>query len=156
MLKIDCLNSGDVPACAQIISDNPLWGKYGVTASSAEKMLRTALSEDATILAAKLERQVAGFVWYAAHGAWDRSGYIRIIGIAPQHQGQKIGEKLLSAAENKISKEAHEVFLLVTESNTAAQRFYQRLGYSQVGAIPDYIQAGITELIFFKKLPLIK
>jgi hypothetical protein len=50
-------------------------------------------------------------------------------------------------------QKVHHVFLLVTDSNSSAQRFYRRLGYTHIGAIPDYVVPGITELIFFKKLP---
>jgi ribosomal protein S18 acetylase RimI-like enzyme len=44
------------------------------------------------------------------------------------------------------------VFLLTSDFNEDAQAFYRRLGYQQVGAIPDYVVPGITELIFYKRL----
>ena len=46
---------------------------------------------------------------------------------------------------------ASDVFLLVSDFNHVAQAFYRRLGYVQVGAIPDYVVSGVTELVFRKR-----
>lgn len=151
-IQIDEMRPEDLPACARILLENPLWQRYGITAQTAEQMFVDALAQSATLLVSRLDDQLVGFVWYVTHGAWDRSGYIRLIGILPSYQGQRIGEALMAAAETRMGQTVCEVFLLVTDTNLAAQRFYQRLGYSQVGAIPDYVVQGITELIFFKKL----
>ena len=140
-----------MPACVQVLLDNPLWEQYAVTATSAERMFQAALSSGAEILTAKRGGQLAGFVWYVTRGAWDRSGYIRLIGVSPRFQGQKCGESLMGAAEELLAQQVPDVFLLVTDSNLAAQRFYLRVGYRQVGAIPDYVKPGLTELIFHKK-----
>jgi len=43
------------------------------------------------------------------------------------------------------------MFLLVSDFNKRAQKFYKNLGYMEVGRIPDYIKEGITELIYFKR-----
>ncbi len=142
----------DTPDCVQILLDNPLWERYGVTASQARHMFEAALAEGATILVAHRGENVVGFVWYAARGAWDRSGYIRLIGVSPQFQGQRVGEQLMEAVETRMKLTAGEAFLLVTDFNVGAQRFYRRLGYTQIGAIPDYVVPGISELIFYKKL----
>jgi ribosomal protein S18 acetylase RimI-like enzyme len=59
----------------------------------------------------------------------------------------------MAEAEARMGESVNDVFLLVSDFNTRAARFYQRLGYQQVGAIPDYVVSGITELIFRKRLP---
>jgi ribosomal protein S18 acetylase RimI-like enzyme len=64
-----------------------------------------------------------------------------------------MGEKLLTEAEKIMSAKVNDVFLLVSDFNQGAQRFYQRCGYRQVGAIPNYVKAGVNELIFHKRLP---
>lgn len=149
---IDELRPADIAACVKIFIDNPLWQRYGTTPEAAGSMFTAALAQGATILAARAEGQMVGFVWYITHGAWDLSGYIRLIGLSPLYQGKRIGEQLMAAAEALMAEKVRHVFLLVTDSNTGAQRFYRRLGYTQIGAIPDYVVLGITELIFFKKL----
>jgi len=54
----------------------------------------------------------------------------------------------MATAETIIGREAPSVFLLASDFNEDAQAFYRRLGYQQVGAIPDYVVPGITELIY--------
>lgn len=142
----------DLPACVQVLTQNELWKQYGVTMEGAEQMLTYALSEGASILVAKMDGQTAGFAWYSPNGAFQRSAYLRLIGVLPEWQGHRVGEALLQAVEDNAARRVQDIFLLVTHSNTAAQRFYQRLGYRQVGAIPDYVVDGITELIYQKRL----
>ena len=45
-----------------------------------------------------------------------------------------------------------DLFLLVSDFNLPAQRFYAANGYHQVGAIAGYVCPGIGELIYRKRL----
>jgi ribosomal-protein-alanine N-acetyltransferase len=151
-IDIQPLAGANIPACVQVMLENPLWQKYGATAEGAQKMFEAALAAGAQILTARVSGQVAGFAWVAPRGAWDRSAYLRLIGVLPAFQGRHIGRTLLQAVEKLAAETAEDMFLLVTDSNISAQRFYTRAGYRQVGAIPDYVVQGITELIFYKRL----
>ncbi|MEU7478115.1 GNAT family N-acetyltransferase [Lentzea sp. NPDC042327] len=51
--------------------------------------------------------------------------------VHPGHRGQKVGTRLLEAAERQLAAMGHhKVALAVEESNTAAARLYIRLGYA--------------------------
>jgi len=63
-----------------------------------------------------------------------------------------VGAALMQSVEEAASKVSHELFLLVSDFNTDAQRFYQRQGYQQVGAIPGYVLPDVTELLYWKQL----
>jgi ribosomal protein S18 acetylase RimI-like enzyme len=152
MEMIETLTEIQIPDCVQIILTNPLFQRYGFNAERARSMFSRALTDGAQILTIRVDQRVVGFVWYVLHGAWDRSGYIRLIAVLPQYQGSGIGKKLMDAAEQELSSQVQEVFLLVSDFNVAAQHFYQALDYQQVGGIPNYIVPGINELIYFKKL----
>jgi len=151
-IEIQPMLSADLPACVQILTQNDLWQKYGITTQSAHKMLSEALSGNAVLLTARVDGQPAGFAWLAPRGAWERSSYLRLIGVLPACQRMGIGLALLRAVEEQALQSGSDLFLLVTDSNLAAQRFYKRCGYQQVGALPDYVVKGITELIFYKRL----
>ncbi len=88
----------------------------------------------------------------AAHGHFGRGGYLRLIALRPGQQGRGTGQKLLAAVEETVRARHPDLFLLTSDFNTAAQRFYERAGYARVGALPDFVQAGITEIIYWKRL----
>jgi ribosomal protein S18 acetylase RimI-like enzyme len=155
LLTIRSITLSDIRALSQLMAATPLWQRHGVTEASAARRLQTGLEGGATIDVAEIEskagRVVVGFVWYATRGIFLRSGYISLIGVYEELRGRGIGEALMQQAEQQMFAEVNEVFLLVSDFNQAAQRFYQRIGYVQVGAIPDYLTPGVTELLLMKR-----
>lgn len=143
----------DIPSCACLMAQSPLWQRYYVTEASAARRFKQGLISQASILVAEQDGDVAGFIWYETHGAFARSGYIVLVGVQPVLRGQGIGQALMAQAEQAMFSAVDDVFLLVSDFNQEAQRFYQRLGYRQIGAISDYVIAGITELIYHKRGP---
>jgi ribosomal protein S18 acetylase RimI-like enzyme len=149
-IRIRPFEARDIPACAQIMATNPLWQRYQVTLDSATQRLNAGLQSAATILVAENEGQVSGFLWYLEKGAFNRSGYIMLIGVALDSQHLGIGAALMDETERILFCQGRDVILLVSDFNSGAQRFYQRRGYLQIGALPDYVLPGVTELIFRK------
>ena len=151
-LSIRVLTPADIPACAGIVAATDLWrDHYQVTPARAEQWFREAWQAGHSLLVATEEQQVVGFVWFLPRGTFQRSGYIRLIGVAGPARRRGIGAALLQAAEREIFAQSEHVFLLVSHFNQPAQAFYRRMGYEQVGAIPDYVVPGITEYIFYKQ-----
>lgn len=150
------LHATDIPPLAQLMAVTPLWQRYGVTTASATARLQQGLAEGATITVAEIgladgQPQLGGFIWYVTRGAFQRGGYVMLIGVQPTLRGQGIGEALMAHAEAAMFAAVESIFLLVSDFNDAAQRFYQRLGYQQVGAIPEFVLPGVNELIFYKR-----
>ncbi|MFN8473464.1 MAG: GNAT family N-acetyltransferase [Anaerolineae bacterium] len=141
-----------LPACAALMAATPLWQHYGVTRQGAAATLMKALQEGGQCIVALEGETVAGFVLYYPRGAFARSGYIRLIGVAPQRQSHGVGERLMAAAEAVMGAVSSDVFLLVSDFNVRAQSFYRRHGYAQVAALPDYVIPGVSELLFWKRL----
>jgi ribosomal protein S18 acetylase RimI-like enzyme len=145
--------------CARWMAETPLWQRYGVTLASAQRRFELALEQQATIAVAESaepgieHNQPVGFVWYATRGAFERSGYIPLIGVAPGEYSKGVGKALMDYAESQVFQQVGELFLLVSDFNEPAQRFYKRRGYIQVGVLPDYILHGVSELIYMKRRP---
>ncbi len=153
-MTVRSLHLDDVDACAAIMADNPLWRRYGVTAEVARRHFSSGLERGVALFVVESDGEPAGFLWLEPVGAFARSGYIRLIGVSPTRQGQGLGQELMEHAERVLFAQGDDVFLLVSDFNLAAQRFYQRLGYCQVGALPDYMLPGVAELIYRKRKPL--
>ena len=145
------LQPPDLPACARIMAENPLWQRYGVTQASAYQRLTGGQEQGAAILVAEMAAEVVGFIWYIQKGAFSHSGYIMLIGVDPAQQGQGVGEILMEEAERILFEKSKDVFLLVSDFNHGAQRFYQRRGYERVGSLPGYVLPDVSELIYRKK-----
>ena len=151
-MNIRPMTANDITPLARLMASSPLWQRYNVTEASTARRLSDGLANGMTIAVAEVEGESVGFVWYVERGAFNRSGYIMLIGVKPGMQGHGIGQALMEHAEEILHTGSQDVFLLVSDFNHAAQRFYARLGYQQVGAIPDYVIPGITELIFCKRM----
>jgi ribosomal protein S18 acetylase RimI-like enzyme len=142
----------DIPDIARWVAETPLWQRYRVTAESFAQRLRDGLEAGATIFVAERADVVLGFVWFVARGAFNRSAYSHLIGVRPDARASGIGRALMEFAEARA--ESRDIFLLVSDFNVDAQRFYTRLGYRQVGKLEDYVMQGVSELIFWKRKEL--
>ncbi len=135
------------------MAENPLWERYGVTLDSAYQRLSAGQQQGATILIAETADAVVGFIWYVEKGAFFRSGYVMLIGVDPALQGQGVGENLMDAVESILFETSEDVFLLVSDFNEGAQRFYHHRGYEPVGSLPGYVLPDVSELIYRKRKP---
>ena len=77
-------------------------------------------------------------------------GYIQSIGVAPDARGRGVGSRIIAWAEERIFRESPNVFMCVSSFNHGARRLYQRLGYTIVGELPDYIVQGQSEILLRK------
>jgi ribosomal protein S18 acetylase RimI-like enzyme len=147
------ISEDDIPVCADIIASAPVWKRYGVTVETAANRLTNAIQTDAIILVADDDTgRAIGLVWVVLRGAFDISCYIRWLAVASTLRGGGIGEKLLIAAEERSQTISRDLFLLCADFNVDAQRFYERHGYSRVGALENYVIPGVAEIIYRKRL----
>ncbi len=157
-IAIRPMQSADIAAVTALVLATPLWQRHGVDGTGFAARLAQGLDAAATILVAwatdseDAPEEIAGFIWYVVDGAFVRSGYIMLIGIAPAWQRRGMGRLLMDAAEGELRRHVADIFLLVSDFNEPAHRFYETLGYTRVGAIPDYVTPGIAELIYRKRV----
>jgi ribosomal protein S18 acetylase RimI-like enzyme len=157
---VDRLKAADVDACARIVAGDPLWQRYGLTYPRARRAIGKALGaarhgqraakDEGELAGARLAGRLIGFIWFRLDGTFHHSGYVRWVGVAPDAQGRGVGGRLMRYAEERILGRGPNVFLLVSDFNRRAQAFYESRGYRRVGAIPDYIVAGVTEYLYRK------
>lgn len=152
-IRIRPIQLADVEAVSDILLGYP-WTHYAMTRERAVNVLQKGIQANADIYVAELDTKVLGFVWWIQRGAFFHSGYIRLIGVSADVRSLGVGKSLVSTAEQACATQSKDMFLMVSDFNTEAQSFYRRLGYQQIGAVPDYVIAGISEHIMYKKLSI--
>ena len=91
---------------------------------------------------------VAGYA--IAHHAADE-GEILNLGVAPAHQRRGVGRVLVEHLLTLLAERGVDaVFLEVRESNAAARRLYQRLGFREVGRRPGYYRRPVEDAVILR------
>ncbi len=80
------------------------------------------------------------------------SPYIKWLVVAPDQRGHGIGAALIQFAETLARQHAKHLFLCVSSFNSRARALYEKLGFKQVGEIPDYFIAGTSEILMHKRI----
>lgn len=131
--------------CAEFLVDSEPWVTLELTFEQALKRLNNPARE---ILVATRAEAVVGVMILDRNGVLN--GYIQLLAVHPDWRGQGFGAQLIAAAEARIFQQSPNVFLCVSSFNERAQKFYRRLGYQQVGELPDFVKAGHAELLLRK------
>jgi ribosomal protein S18 acetylase RimI-like enzyme len=149
------LQPDDCNAAGRIVASNELWSeRYQYPAERVQHDLAESLLRGDTVLGAfgGPRRDLLGFAWVIAKGAFGRYPYLRLLAVSSEVQGGGVGAQLLAEAEAR-SRDSRQMVLMVSDFNTRAQKFYARCGYAQVGTCPDFVIDGVAEQIWMKRLP---
>ncbi|MEP0761742.1 MAG: GNAT family N-acetyltransferase, partial [Chloroflexota bacterium] len=149
------MERSDIPLLSGWLAALPLLQRYEFTAGKAEAALEEALRQADMLWVCDAEDMLGracGLAWVMPRGGLGRSAYLRLLAVNETYAGLGIGAGLLAHAEQLVARSTKDMLLLVSDFNVDAQRFYQRQGYTQIGAIPDYVLPGVTELLFRKRL----
>ena len=91
---------------------------------------------------------IVGFIVLCMTGAF--VGYIQTVAVRPGWRNRGVGTQLIEFAEERIFRETPNAFICVSDFNESAQRLYQRLGYTLVGELENYLIPGHAELLLRK------
>ena len=133
--------------CAQLMANSEPWITLRRTDDESLRILRNPSKE---VYVALIKGKFAGFTILDLNGAF--RGYIQTIALMPEWRNHGIGRKLIKFAEERIFREAPNVFICVSSFNPNAQRLYARLGYERVGELKDYVVAGHSEFLLRKTI----
>ena len=138
---------------ATAVATQELFVRYEISPTRLGQLLAEAIDRGEPVLVAADEGGVHGFAWYLYAGTLGVGGYLRLIALAPGSEGRGAGAALLDAVEADVATRARHLFLLVSDWNEGARRFYARRGYAEVGRLPAFVRADTDEIICWKRLP---
>jgi [ribosomal protein S18]-alanine N-acetyltransferase len=134
-------------ACARIMASSEPWLTLGRGYERSLEVIRDATRE---VSVAVRSGEVVGFVIVCMVGPF--IGYIQTVAVAAGERGRGLGRRLVEHAEARIFRESPNVFLCVSTFNPDARRLYERLGYTVVGELTDYLVRGHGEVLLRKSL----
>jgi ribosomal protein S18 acetylase RimI-like enzyme len=150
MARVDIgpADTADRMWAAGVMAGSDPWITLGRTLESCR---RVCGNPDYPMYVARVEGECAGFALVNRRGVVG-SPYLATLAVAPGFRGQGIGTDLVHHVEDAFRGEATHLFLCVSSFNPRALTLYLRLGFRQVGELPDYFIHGASELLMHKRL----
>jgi GNAT superfamily N-acetyltransferase len=146
------LEPAEIPVLARGLAEVPLMVRYGRGAAALERSLAAAHGRGEGLLVADEGGVLRGLAWFLREGTLAMGGYLKLIAVLPGAEGKGTGAALLEAFEAETRARSAHGFLLVSDFNLGAQRFYERHGYARVGAMPALVLPDVAELLYWKRL----
>jgi ribosomal protein S18 acetylase RimI-like enzyme len=151
-VRIRPVEPDELPALAEALAALPLMVRYRRDAAALRRALEASRSRGETLLAAEDGDALRGVAWFLPAGTLALGGYLKLIAVLPGAEGQGTGAALLRAFEAETARASAHAFLLVSDFNDGAQRFYEREGYVRVGPLPGLVLPDVAEVLYWKRL----
>jgi GNAT superfamily N-acetyltransferase len=151
-VRIRPVEAAEIPALAEALAALPLMVRYRRDAGGLGRALEASRARGDGLLAADDGGAVRGVAWFLAAGTLGLGGYLKLIAVLPGGEGKGTGVALLRAFEAETARASAHAFLLVSDFNAGAQRFYEREGYVRVGPLPGLVLPDVAEVLYWKRL----
>ena len=142
-------NINHIDDCEAALVNSELGKRYFSEKGSARKSLEEGFCKNEIYVAVE-NNNCKGFVWVILNGIFHSFPYIHIIAVKNETRGQGIGKALLRFVEKEYFANYSKIFLVVGDFNSNAKRLYERIGYSEIGEIPNLYRQGISECLMMK------
>lgn len=136
--------------CEEILVNSELGIRYFSEEGSARKALEKGFAKGEIYIAIDNNHSCKGFIWFILDGIFHSFPYLHIIAVKEENRKCGIGKKLLKFFEDMCFQDYTKLFLVVADFNPEAKRLYERIGYIQVGSVPNLYRPGITEHLMMK------
>ncbi len=139
--------AAEAEECARLMASSEPWLTLRRSYDACLKIVSDTSKE---VYVAFVGGRLVGFLIINMKGAF--VGYIQTICVRPDSQGQGFGSCLVRWAESRIFRESPNVFMCVSSFNHSAYKLYERLGYTVVGELKDYLVRGHSEVLLRKSI----
>jgi ribosomal protein S18 acetylase RimI-like enzyme len=143
-------NINYIDDCEDALVKSELGLRYFSKEGSARKALEEGFVKEQIFVAIDSNNNCMGFIWCIMDGIFHSFPYLHIIAVKKESRKHGIGKKLLKFFEDICFKDYSKIFLVVADFNPDAKLLYQRIGYIEVGTIPNLYREGMTEYIMMK------
>ena len=113
----------------------------GAPMATLERAHADALAETGrTVLVAEVDGEVVGMAHLAPSGAANapHRAEVQRVAVAESARGTGVGRQLMGALEETALEQGVTLLWLTTHDRSAACAFYEAIGYTTLGVMPDY------------------
>jgi GNAT superfamily N-acetyltransferase len=151
-MEIRPATAADLAPLSAGLAQLDLMRRYGRDQPKLAADLARAHARGDGLLLSLAEGRPTGLAWFLRQDTLGLGGYLKLMAVLPGAQSQGIGAQLLAAFEAALAGSTDHAFLLCSDFNASAQAFYERHGWTRVGALPGLVLPGVAELIYWKRL----
>ena len=149
-IKIQLAKKGQSSDCLSCVKHSELWDAYFKSDASAEKDIEEMIGRNQIYVALDENNECVGFMGVIHNGCFRNFSYLSLLAVDSRFRSQGVGTQLIKKYEEAGFEQADRVFMLVSDFNKKAQLLYKKLGYRQVGKIPDLYKKGVSEHLLIK------
>ncbi|HEY6973699.1 MAG TPA: GNAT family N-acetyltransferase [Nitrospiraceae bacterium] len=144
---IRAMTPEDRPAVIALLQDSDPWKRLGYRAGDWDLYFAT-IPQGRDSYVADLDGRVAGIA--IVRQKFLLGDYLELFGVADWARGKGLGKRLLEQIESIVFARANNLFACVSDFNTQARAFYQKLGYQEIGPLPNLLIPGSAEILLRK------
>jgi ribosomal protein S18 acetylase RimI-like enzyme len=135
-------------ACGALLAGMDPWKRVGRTAEVMAERLRkddpgarrfAVTAPDGELLGAVIVRH-----------PFMKGPYLEMLGLVADARRRGIGRGVMDWMGANLSGDERNLWLCVSRWNSPARRFYERMGFVEIGIIPDLVMPG-TDEVFMRK-----
>lgn len=138
--------------CVIALRKSDLGSVYFPEDDKAIKAIEEGILKKEIFVAISSEGICLGFIWFILKGAFHSFSYLHIIAVKEEFRSMGIGRMLLKYFEDTTLKYSNKLFLVVADFNPKAKELYQRMGYKEIGIIPNLYKKGVNECLMIKEI----
>jgi len=126
------------------------WARLGYTADAVSGYLGT-IEKSAPRYAIMVGGDIAAVAGLRLN--WLRGPYVQFLGVLPPFRNRKLGSAFLAWLAHEAKRHGeHNVWVLSSNFNDAALRFYAANGFERTGEIADLVAPGTAEVLLRRRL----
>jgi len=149
-IKLKTAKKEHVQDCIDCAKHSNLWEAYYKSNPLVENNIKKAITKKQIYVALNKNDNCIGFMGIIHNGCFGEFSYLSALAIKRRYRSKGIGKQLIHRFEDIGFQKADKVFILVSDFNKEAHKFYKGLGYKKVGNIPDLFKKGISEHLLIK------
>lgn len=120
-----------------------------------EEYFQAGVSDEHVWIVDEQGGQLFGVAYYTTAQMADRTWYIKMIAVSPDHQGRGRGTAMMRYIESELADQGQRVLLVETSSLPFYDRtraFYAKCGYDKEARIREFYKDGDDMIVFRKSL----